>query len=162
MSCHILSLHFKITPFDFYELLQQHTSQILGEEEEGKDGGTRTRFRTGSEGGGHGRNGGRKGSGAEGSSPKTSVQSSVSKESTLSREKGHKWVEMSYEDVRVLKRKILSSQQQCEEALNKCVVEVPTDLYHLALPHARCAVLCRAMLYTIQCCAVLLMNLILR
>jgi hypothetical protein len=52
--------------------------------------------------------------------------SSLTKENIYSREKGQKWVEMSEEDVRILKRNILSSLQQCEEALNKCIVEVST------------------------------------
>ena len=36
----------------------------------------------------------------------------------------HQWVKMSHSDVLVLKRNILSSVQQCEEALNKTIVEV--------------------------------------
>ena len=36
----------------------------------------------------------------------------------------HQWVKMSSSDVLILKRNILSSVQQCEEALNKTIVEV--------------------------------------
>ena len=69
--------------------------------------------------------------------------SSLTKENIFNREKGQKWVEMSEGDVRVLKRNILSSLQQCEEALNKCIVEV-------SICDNFCAVLCCAVL----CCAV--------
>jgi hypothetical protein len=75
--------------------------------------------------------------------------SSLTKENIFNREKGQKWVEMSEGDVRVLKRNILSSLQQCEEALNKCIVEV-------SICDSFCAVLCRAVLgFTVMYCAVL-------
>ena len=43
---------------------------------------------------------------------------------TVLRAERYKWVVMSHADVAALKRNILSSLQQCEEALNKIIVEV--------------------------------------
>jgi hypothetical protein len=105
-------------------LLLQHASQAL-EDGDGRRGGTRN----GTEGGGRGREEGRRESDgvtevASSSNSSMNGPSSLTKENIYNREKGQKWVEMSEEDVRVLRRNILSSLQQCEEALNKCIVEV--------------------------------------
>lgn len=105
-------------------LLPQHGSQTLVDEEEGKRGEIRDGI-----GESRGRDERRRRAEAAtgtSSSSNSSLEgpSSLTKENIYDREEGQKWVEMSGEDVRVLRRNLLSSLQQCEEALNKCIVEV--------------------------------------
>ena len=69
------------------------------------------------------------GSGSNKVSSSTS-KSALTRENMEAREKKrtqhrkHQWVKMNHNDVLILKRNILSSVQQCEEASNKTIVEV--------------------------------------